>query len=375
MIAAHSPPRRRRLRVLLAAAVVFAAALPAAAEAATLTTSGSTIQYTAAAGETNGLRVFKDAGGRTVLDDVVPISETSASCVKLDATSARCAIATPTIFALLGDRNDNVFTQNSIPMTVNAGSGSDSYLGGFAQGASSVTFLGSTGTDVADYRNASAAVTVKKESFANDGRAGDRDNIASDVENLVGSRFNDTLEGSNAAATERYDGLAGADTMRGLGGPDDFAAGTAPDGADKVFGGTGTAMDTMSYRDRTARVVVTTNFFDNDDGQAGEGDTVREIERVLGGSGPDQLSGNGGSQTRVLLFGGGNIDRLTGTAAGDTLNGEAGADTVIGNDGDDVINAIDRELDTIFCGFGIDTADRDLAEGTVSLCEGGIVVP
>ena len=113
----------------------------------------------------------------------------------------------------------------------------------------------------------------------------------------------------------------------------------------------------MSYCDRTARVVVTTNFFDNDDGQAGEADTVREIERVLGGSGPDQLSGNGGSLPRMLLFGGAGIDRLSGTATGDALNGEAGADTVLGQDGNGVINAIDRELDTIFCGFGIDTAD------------------
>jgi Ca2+-binding RTX toxin-like protein len=378
MFQAPLAPRRRHARRLgLASAILpvalAAAALPGAAEAATLTTSGSTIQYQAASGETNGLRVFKDPTGSVVLDDVVAITESSASCAKLDATSVRCAIASPTIAALLGNQNDNVYTQNGVSMSVDAGSGDDSYLGGFAQGTSAVTFHGNIGRDVADYRHATAAVAVKKESFANDGRPGDRDNISSDVENLVGSRFADTLEGSDTLQFERYDGQAGDDTMNGRGGPDIFQSGTVADGADSIEGGSGASTDTMSYEERTARVDVTVNFFDDDDGQAGERDTIRGIETLLGGKAGDGLAANGGSLSPVTILGGLGIDRLSGTAAGDLLIGQQGADTIVAKGGDDTLGAADGELDTLFCGDGFDTANRDRAEREVLSCEAGSV--
>jgi Ca2+-binding RTX toxin-like protein len=373
---ARSPMRRAR-RLLLGAAALPAAlaamAIPEGAEAASLTTSGSTIQYQAAAGETNGLRVFTDATGGIVLDDVVAVSETSPLCGTVDATSVRCSPSASTIAALLGDRNDSVFTQNSVPLTVDGGAGDDTYLAGFADSRTEVRYTGNSGRDVADYRHATSAVTVKKDGGASDGRSGDRDNIAPSVENLVGSRFDDTLEGSDTSQFERYDGLAGNDTMRGHGGPDIFLSGTAADGADAIFGGNGTSPDTMSHDQRTQRVVVTANFFDKDDGAANEQDTVREIESVLGGLAGDDIAGSGSSSTPLFLLGGPGGDRLTGTAGGDSLIGQAGADTLSGRGGDDSLAAIDGELDTLFCGDGIDTANRDRSEQTVLSCEAGFL--
>jgi hypothetical protein len=257
---------------------------------------------------------------------------------------------------------------------VDAGTGDDLYLGGFADGRTEVRFFGNSGRDVADYRHATSAVTVKKDGGASDGRLGDRDNISSDVENLVGSRFDDTLEGSDTMQFERYDGLAGNDTLSGRGGPDIFLSGTAADGADKVFGGAGASPDTMSYQDRTTRVVVTANFFDSDDGQAGERDTVREVESVLGGLAGDDIAGSGSSNTPLSLLGGPGGDTLSGTNAGDSLHGQAGADKIFGKGGDDSIGANDGELDSLFCGDGAnDRANRDIREQEVLSCETGFL--
>jgi Ca2+-binding RTX toxin-like protein len=374
-----APGRRRTRRLALASAILPAAiaavALPGAAEAATLTTSGSTVQYQAAANETNGLRVFKEPTGALVLDDVVSITETSPNCFKIDATSARC-VNYSTLAAVLGNNNDTFFTQDGGTfMSVDAGSGDDTYLGGFANGVSTVRYFGNTGTDTADYRNATSAVTVKKDGAENDGRLGEDDNISSDVETVVGSRFADTLEGSNSTRTEIYDGLAGNDTLNGLGGPDLFQSGAAVDGADRIEGGSDAAKDSLSYEQRFVGVDVTVNFFDNDDGQPGEKDTVRGIETVFGGKGGDDIAASGASNNAVTLLGGDGIDTLVGSNAGDTLIGQKGTDTLRGNGGGDTFQATDKELDTLFCGDGIDTAHRDLREAEVLSCEGGIVTP
>ncbi|HWT25799.1 MAG TPA: hypothetical protein VN213_20005 [Solirubrobacteraceae bacterium] len=372
----HVPRRRRVRRLALASALVpatlAATVLPGAAQAATLQMTGSTIQYQAAANETNGLRIAKDATGATVLHDVVPITETSPNCNNIDSNRVRC-VKGATLHASLGNMNDNVFTEIAFPITVDAGSGDDLYLGGFAQGVSEVRYFGNAGRDTADYRHASAGVRVNKNGGASDGRLGDRDNISSDVENLVGSRFNDTLEGSSTLQFERYDGLAGDDTLTGLGGPDIFEAGTAPDGADRIFGGTDGSADTMTYQKRSVRVEVTSNLFDNDDGQAGERDTVREMETLIGGSAGDKLAVSGASTTPMTLIGGRGGDELVGGAVNDLLIPQEGADRVRANGGDDTIGAADRELDTLFCGDGTDTANRDIREQEVLSCEAGFL--
>ena len=69
--------RGRTRRTLLAAALTAAAAVPATADAATVTTSGTkngtVLQYRAAAGEVNDVRVSLP-GARIVIYDQVPIT-------------------------------------------------------------------------------------------------------------------------------------------------------------------------------------------------------------------------------------------------------------------------------------------------------------
>ncbi|HEY3020075.1 MAG TPA: calcium-binding protein, partial [Solirubrobacteraceae bacterium] len=77
---------------------------------------------------------------------------------------------------------------------------------------------GSTGSDTADYSSRTAALDVTIDGAADDGAAGEGDNVAADVENVVGGSGDDDIAGSSAANT--LVGGDGADTLSGRAGPD-----------------------------------------------------------------------------------------------------------------------------------------------------------
>jgi hypothetical protein len=86
-----------------------------------------------------------------------------------------------------------------------------------------------------------------------------------------------------------------------------------------IYGG-----DRVTYATRTAPLRV--DLADAAaDGEAGEGDTLLNIESVEGGSGDDQLLGDDG---RNSLFGGRGRDRLAGRGGGDTLLSGFGGGTL-----------------------------------------------
>ncbi len=90
---------------------------------------------------------------------------------------------------------------------------------------------------------------------ANNGASGETDNVRGDVETVEGGTGDDRLVGS-----------AGDNNLYG-GAGNDFVDGGL--GADRLDGGEG--LNTVSYRDRTAAVVVTVSYVGGD-GEAGEGD-------------------------------------------------------------------------------------------------------
>lgn len=79
--------------------------------------------------------------------------------------------------------------------------------------------------------------------------------------------------------------------------------------------------------------------------------TTKEAQRLLGGSGNDQLTAlhDGG-----ILLGGEGSDTLLGSAGSDTLHGGDGNDVIDGGDGNDVIYA-DKGFDILSGGAGMDT--------------------
>ncbi|HEX8105486.1 MAG TPA: hypothetical protein VF533_22920 [Solirubrobacteraceae bacterium] len=207
--------------------------------------------------------------------------------------------------------------------------------------------------------NNGAAVVASLDGVADDGYAGEGDNVRTDVENLSGGLGSDTLTGNTAR--NRIEGGDGADTVNGGGGDDELYgdytytnfSNTSADtlnggpGNDTLMGGFGAdvhsggdGIDVAVYVDRSARVVVTINGIAQD-GETGEGDNVKlDVEGVVGGAGNDALTGSGDDET---LIGGGGDDVLSGLGGDDLLQGDEtgyvpGSDVFEGGAGVDTVS-------------------------------------
>jgi Ca2+-binding RTX toxin-like protein len=103
-------------------------------------------------------------------------------------------------------------------------------------------FVGGPDTDVVSYREAAGGVSVTVDGLANDGEGGESDNIGTDVEEVEGTMYGDTLNGGPAAAVilageggnDVLSAGSGTDTLVGGAGNDSLT--TAAPGGDSVFG-------------------------------------------------------------------------------------------------------------------------------------------
>ncbi len=157
-----------------------------------------------------------------------------------------------------------------------------------------------------------------------------------DIENVIGTDFDDGLFGNNEVNV--LEGLGGNDIIHSFG------------GADTLDGGEGT--DTALF---SASPGVTVDLDEAGNATSSFGDTLIAIENLTGSaSGPDELAGNSGDNV------------LNGQGGEDILNGEGGDDTLI-SDGLDVIDG----------GEGIDTVDfSDVADGVfANLTDGTVSTP
>lgn len=117
-----------------------------------------------------------------------------------------------------------------VPVTLVGGTGNDTLEGGYGDdvldgGPGADTLIGHQGIDTVTYERRTAGVVADADGVGDDGEPGERDNIATDVENLIGGAGPDTLTGS--AAANLLVGGSGVDNLRGL------------DGADRLDGGAG----------------------------------------------------------------------------------------------------------------------------------------
>jgi Ca2+-binding RTX toxin-like protein len=169
---------------------------------------------------------------------------------------------------------------------------------------------------------------------------------------LVGGRGHDTLLGGHG--DDLLDGGPQNDALHGGQGNDRFPALGVRDGGDLISGGAGT--DTADYRARPAVAPVTVTLDGRpNDGTAGENDRVglhrwdndtryggSDVESVLGGAGPDTLTGDHLA------------NRLDGGAGVDVLSGLDGPDTLLGVDG--------APADTLDGGNGVDACTGDTGD-------------
>ena len=273
---------------------------------------------------TGTLAANKIDGGSGV--DTVSYSNSNAAVtVKLGVTTAQTGgyaqgDSLVSIESIIGSTYNDIFTSSSVANKIDGGSGVDtiSYAGssaavtvnlgvttaqtgGYAAGdtlfnieniiGSSYNDIitgsslanrieGASGVDTVSYANSTAAVNVNLGlTTAQSGGYAAGDTLVS-IENIIGSAYNDTLTGSSAS--------------------------------NKIDGGAG--IDTVSYASSNAAVNVNLAVTTTQSGGHAAGDTLFNIENIIGSSYNDTLKGTTAA----------NI--ITGGAGKDTMTGAAGAD-------------------------------------------------
>ncbi len=273
-------------------------------------------------------------------------------------------------------------------------------------GAGNNVLDGAAGNDTVSYAFASAGVTVSLATAGAQATGGSGSDTLISIENLIGSGFNDSLNGNTAnnvldggAGSDFLNGATGADTMLGGDGTDSYCVDHAGDLVSESNGSLATggndivysylASYTLTANVERLRLMLagasngTGNALDNTlysgdgnnvlDGAAGS-DTVSFAFASAGvtvslATAGAQATGGSGSDTLISienLIGSGFNDNLTGNTANnvldggagsDFLNGATGADTMLGGDGTD--------------SYAVDHAGDLVSESNSSLATGG----
>jgi Ca2+-binding RTX toxin-like protein len=253
---------------------------------------------------------------------------------------------------LSGDASDNWLQGQGGDDTLSGGPGND-VLG---PGAGTDTLDGGPGdADQAAYWDAGGPITANLAS----GASGDGNDSYSNIEQLQGSQFDDTLtagptdgwvfgnDGSDTitggSGNDFLFGNAGNDTINGAGGNDFLAPGS---GTDALDGGDG--FDKAAYWDAAGAISADLAL-----GTAsGDGaDSYTNLEGIHGGNLGDTLTGDAGNNE---LFGNDGNDVLDGAAGDDSLNGGNGDDSLHGGPGNDYLDGSDGS-DSLDGGSDFDT--------------------
>jgi hypothetical protein len=263
-----------------------------------------------------------------------------------------------------------VFNDGPGADTVVGGSGADFFVTGpFGPGDS---YTGGAGIDQLDMHLRTAGLSITQNGLADDGEgcpgAGcENDDVAADIEGLDGGSGPDTIVGG--PGDEIILPGPGANSVFGGPGADTFfVSGTGPDA---VHGGKG--VDTASYRNHSAGVLVSLDGQPND-GTGAEGDGIfPDVETVEGTPDGDQIRGS--AKANHLLGGLGN-DLLFGLGGNDVLDGgggpvffgseKDGSDSFSGGQGTDTVLETNHIGDMALSidGLANDAVMGDPAQGT-----------
>jgi len=234
-----------------------------------------------------------------------------------------------------GDGNDTV-NGGASGNEIDAGTGNDTVIGGAAQdvvraGAGNDTvnggggddvlyedsdaldvdsFSGGTGRDVVHYIGVLHGVNISLNDIADDGRPGEGDNVKSDIEDIRGTGFADTLTGNRDA----------------------------------------------------------NSIWSVDISELGTVETPGAGIVVNGGGGDDDIWGSASAASGDRLSGGTGNDTIIGWAGDDVLSGGAGDDILRGFDG---VDALDGGSESDYCDVGPAYQTDDVAGGTAVNCETG----
>jgi Ca2+-binding RTX toxin-like protein len=189
-------------------------------------------------------------------------------------------------------------------------------------------FNGGAGSDTADYQQASAGVTLNLSNAQPQYNEGEGFDTLTGIENLIGSRYKDSLTGNAVANTlnggmgdDNLSSSAGNDLLIGEDGNDGLNGGA---GNDTLLGGAG--VDWGQFWSATAAVTIDLNLTTAQNTQGAGIDMLIGIENLNGTGFNDLLKGN--NLDNILLGNKGN-DTLVGGAGDDILTGGEGKDTFV----------------------------------------------
>ncbi|PVY71042.1 putative secreted protein (type I secretion substrate) [Cupriavidus alkaliphilus] len=274
--------------------------------------------------------VADGAGGTSTATVTVNVSSTNgAATVSLAGQSYQASYLDggSNNDALTGAAAGDVFIGGAASDTLRGGAGDDVLRGA----AGDDTLDGGGGIDMLDLSDASGGLTFALVqgggTLVNLSSVGLGSDTYSNMEGVIGSRFNDSLAGSGANDVLR--GGAGNDTIDGGAGIDllDFSDATGAISFTLVQGSGVTAANLGAVNLGT--------------------DSYTKMEGVVGSAFNDTISGSAGND---VLRGGAGDDVLAGAAGNDLLVGGAGADTLAGGDGSDIFRVLRSDaasVDTI----------------------------
>src|SRR5688572_12893408 len=337
----------------------------------------------AAPGETNVMTVRSAPGGIVIEDTGAPLTgECEPSGTGRVCRGAHFGV----VDVFLGDGDDRL--DHDLYGAVDAGAGDDDIRGpkGIFDlvGGAGADRLDATGATEAyvSYFGHTAGVTVLVNGLPDDGAPGEGDNVLGAITSIAGGAGNDHLEAG--PATRSLFGADGDDTLVGNAdrnyldggaGADQLLAG---DGTDSLWGGAGAdvlsgggGLDEVTYGG-VAPLRLSIGDGPND-GEAGEGDDIRDdVEGVSGSQGDDvligdadanRLSGLGG---RDVLRGGDGGDEILGWGDGDELDGGPGPDRLSTRPrrlgGIDRALLVDAETDRLECNGAAPFIDADAGD-------------
>ena len=246
---------------------------------------------------------------------------------------------------LVGDNNDNLINGQGGYDTIDGGEGHDIIEGG--EGADTID--GGEGIDTVSYWGSKQAVRVNLKTNTHSGGDAQGDRL-SNIENIIGSDHDDNLVGDNNDNV--INGQRGYDTIDGGG------------GSDTIDGGKG--KDTVSYENSSQAVNVNLATNSHSGGDA-EGDSLVNIENIIGSDHDDYLVGNnddnvinGGEGNDTVSYENSSQAVIVILAGNSHSGGDAERDSlvnienIIGSDHDDYLVG-NNDDNVINGGEGIDT--------------------